>query len=145
MARKPKNFQHELKKIALHFSIDISHMLILRKQAAALDEASRKLILLEGHQQLHYRIVDLSNFTCYSVKAVHKKIDAGATGNKNADEFVEKISLTLHHGDESKSIDLVFFDAAENTPAELPDLRYKLDRWHDILAGLIHTRFANRA
>lgn len=141
MVRKRKNFQHELKKIALHFSLEISHMLILRRQAMAIDEVNGKLILLEGLRNAHFRIVDLSNFICYSTKEVH----ADNPANSNADESAEKMTFTLHHTDESKSIDLVFFDAAENTRAELPDLRYKLDRWQDILAGVIHARFVNRA
>lgn len=145
MTQRMKHFQRELKSIASHFSLHLSQTYLLRQQAIGIDNTRRKMILLERSKHPHFRIVDLDKITSCSMKVSYKNIGPGELEDKNMDDFIEKMSLKLDHIDESKSIELSFFNSIDNASIDLTHLKRRLEKLKDELDTAIHKQIAKRA
>ncbi|MBL7697020.1 MAG: hypothetical protein JNK79_02640 [Chitinophagaceae bacterium] len=145
MTRRNKHFQQELKKIAVHFSYKISHSQILRHQAIAIDEEKEKMIVLDHRKNHHFKIVNLAKIISSAMKVTFKNIGAGELEHKNMDEFIQKMSLSLDHVNEAKSVEFDFFNADENASNELTHLRLKLNNLKNILAVIARKQLATPA
>ena len=127
-----------LSRVGSQYNLSFSSQEILKRCAFGLDGLHRKILVMKnGSDELHAKIIDLNEVSACSVKKTFGSIDAGELQNKNLEQYLQKIVLQFEFRNNKLPVEIPFFDREEQNLYPLPTIEKKAKHWQTILTKMI--------
>jgi hypothetical protein len=127
-------------KLGTENDLSFSSQEILGNCVIGLDGMQRKFLVLKKIDTDKYAslLIDLSEVKSCSKKKIYRNVNIGTGKKEKFENHIDKIVLDFDFIDNSRSVQISFFEPIVDPPLTMPELEQKAKNWETILSKIIN-------